>query len=1303
MRSTVKKLFGGIMAFVMILSVTASPIYDMFDCLGINNCFVAGAEEISQNSEAAFGVKGFPVGEDYFSRKSYLIKFTDANSEPICGVKLVWTDVYFNGYYDRTETLEALSNKWGVSAVMTHSRPAKVSVYFGDEYIMEISTADLSEEGMNKIKLFDGITDIRYSSDEKVWDNGKNGGIDVMDSAHIINCVDTVFGGEKTFYDFYLYVKMEGSPAKNYEVYCDDKLVATSEKNIIKLNTKDVAMGGTLSLKVIFPGGESATKPIRLKVNDNRKMNVEVKLDIGSLNLNLPDSLSWIGSPSLSIPKFPIVASYTGDEIRLGVCTEKDILNDDSKWTSFKGSIDNYVKDMKNGISGLKALGNKEKLKQFLSNSANGGDMPGVGKIDFTICGYGSAKLDPNGDTPKSISFNLVISADAYAAYTFQTVVWVIPVLIDMSGGVELGAEFNAEFINPFKDNSSFSGNVMIEVKPHISAFAGIGLKKVASLGIYGGANLPIKICVINSDKSKRGFNTVDVSGEFGVKASFLFFSYKKELISGTYNIYTRPNYIAQTMSVRDEVMSVESYPAESSIMEGVLNADNYSAEQTGKAELSLTDSEQGIIAENASPFSDADILTDGDTIILAAVNTDTSRGVNNQTYIVTSVYSDGKWSEAVEVNGTGYAEFSPRLFKKGEDIFLIYQQATEIFDDDADMDRVTSAVGIALSRLDKATMTFGETKVIYDVDGYNFALASDTGYSVWYHNIDGNPFGNTHNNNLVLFDGDECRIIKEELPHIMSLAVGNISGKTYIAYTLEGDGNYDTNGDTKLYICDTNNTQSVLVAEGNIETVQFTDYNRGMLIWQEDTKLYCIGAAEETPSVFSEAKLTNTFCVLDDGSICYIDKLDPEGDSILYAMARNDGQLTAPFEYDVLGKNVGRMVVRDNTILCNLSDEDDSFGICDLYLKTIKEKTDIRIDYVDVDPYDLIEDTDVHVDVYLTNNGSNEVNEVLLSFTDKEGNGVGSYLLTNADLESGESAKFSVPVSDDADVIGEKFYVTAEEMTVTNAFAASEATPDNNTHLVDFTATAICVHMDDYISSKENQLYVKVENENHVPANGTIKAMDGEGNVIYTEDFEDFTAGELIHFCLDEEDVIGDGDLSEMVTVTVETTDGNDVHKYNNTQTHYIGTECPVQLYCTESDKDSATLTWDEVSGDYGVEIEQLIDNCWQDAALITDASVGSYTVTGLNESSEYLFRMRLCKVKDEYIQYSGCSDVVDVTTSSDEDDSDTDNSSPETDEPEADDSSKPAPDTGAEGMAIATGIAFALTGIAILSKKRR
>lgn len=1300
MRNTAKRLLSGIMAFVMILSVTASPLYDVLNYFGVPSAFAAGAEEITvSDSETQDAVSWPQFGPQVRRIHTYLIKVVDQDNNPISGAKVEWSEM--------SNSYSTVTGSGGEATVKSVYWPSVKVFAQGYE---SVSVNDITKE--------DQVTVIRmnsasYSIDNVYYSDTEDGnGVDVLNSAHTINRQITVLN--PTYYDIFLRVSTSGTEAKNFMVYCDNKLISSTKENNIRINTESISGGGKLSVEVEFKDGYKLEKPIYLKVKDNSS-ELDFKLDVGSLDITLPDEYSWLGSLSLSLPEFPVYASYVNDEVRVAVGVNKDVMKEDSKWNGFTNSLEDWLEDVDNGLTGLAAMRSKETWTNYVNSQSNS-NVPGIPvKCKVNIAGYGSAKIDTAGRALNAISVKVVLSIDVCVNHSWQTLIWVIPFVFDISAGVNVSTVAELK-ISDFGEDTKVSGSFDLKIKPYVKFFAGVGLKKVASLGIYGGASLPVSICIYNDDASKVGLNTIDLTGELGIQASFLFFKYTKQLLSGEYNIYTRKNYIAKTIAVRDEVAYTTPCSFERDTLESMLNADNYSATQSSNDQLSLNDNEQGVIAENVSPFSDADVLVDGDTTIIAAVNTDTSRGINNQTYIVTSVYSEGKWSETTAVNNSGYAEFSPRLYKKGEDIFLIYQQATEIFGDDADANKVTGSVGIALSRLDKETMTFGETELIYGADGYNFSLATDKGYSVWYHNMDGDPFGNTNNNNIVLFDGEESKVIKEGLPHILALRIGNISGETYIAYTLEGDGNYETNGDTKLYLLDVNGGEPVLVSEGNIETVQFTDYNNGMLVWQNGTRLYSVAAAGESPTEFAQEEISNLFCVLDDGSICYVGKPDPEGDSVFYVMARHGEKLTAPFEYDTVSENIGRMIVRDNTILCNLSDGEQSFEICNLYLKTIKEKSDIRVDYVDVDAYDLLENSDIPMDVYLTNNGSDDVDMILFSFTDENGNNIGSHLLEDADLETGESQEFTISVSDSANIVGEKFYVTAEEISETNDIEPSDDSPENNKHPVDFSTTAIRVYIDDYKSDKENLLYVMIKNENHVPASGTINVSDSKGSVIYTEAFENLTAEDMIFFDLDEEKIIGKEDLSKMVTVTVETTHGNDNLMHNNTQTHYIGTECLVQLYGTEYDEDSVILTWDEVSDIYGVEIEQLIDGNWKEIAELDDASAGTYTVDGLEASDEWSFRIILTK-KDGYeIQRSECSNIVEVkevqedsnpetdvpeTDVSETDDPETDD--PETDDPETDDPVKPAPDTGAEGMAVAASVIFALTGIAILSKKRR
>ena len=243
------------------------------------------------------------------------------------------------------------------------------------------------------------------------------------------------------------------------------------------------------------------------------------------------------------------------------------------------------------------------------------------------------------------------------------------------------------------------------------------------------------------------------------------------------------------------------------------------------------------------------------------------------------------------------YSELAPKLYKSGDDIFLIYQQATKEFTDDAANSEITDNIGIAVSKFNPDTMKFENTNMIYSKEGYSFAPKTDGNLAVWVNNGDGNPFGNTDNKSIVIYDGENVTELKTEIGNVLSADVGTLAGNSYIAYTVDKDGDLTTTDDIQLYITSSDGSKTNLVAQGDIDSIAFSNKKYDMLLWSNGGKLSYLNS-ENTDSVISTDKIIgNCFGVLDDNTIYYFDSAN-QSESGLYVMNYNGTDWTMPYLY---------------------------------------------------------------------------------------------------------------------------------------------------------------------------------------------------------------------------------------------------------------------------------------------------------------------------------------------------------------------------------------------------------------------
>lgn len=960
--------------------------------LGCNSSFVirgntdSEAERYAKDNNIIFKSAGYSVPV-ISAKSSYNIKIVDNNGNPIknatvsCGT----TSCKATGGY-ASISFPSAGRIWKVSADK-----------YVDRYILlngltaDVNTIIMYPVGVAQKCYADKVYYSEKSDIDTVYTSGKINNYvndfqatEVLTGAKTIDLVRKEYGVIKN-YDFYLYCASDSNENATYEVYDGNKRLTTSSTKKIKLSTSMLNESSSLLIVEKFSDGSRNHYGVNLKAVDNKVSENSFELSTGSVSIAPSDDLSWLGSWNIDVPSFPLYAKCTGDEIRIGVGVTKDVLDSDSKFFDYKDSFDKLKDSRKNASPLLKAK-SLAKLKSKYIKSNGKTKLPGLKDgFDLTIVGCGYAKIQPGQDT-YTLGINVIVTADYSVTLSHQFFVGVIPVTVNIKAGASVEGNFDMSWVKN-GNSSGFANNTVLEltVEPYFKPYAGIGIDKVANVGVYGSLAMPIKITFMSPDKNAKGVNSVDIKGEAGLRANVLWFTYNYTIFKGSRNLYTKPqSMMTATIEQRIDVLNSIAYAAQSQRepIEEIFDIDNYDiVKESASAEF--TNSNSGLIAGNMSQFSSSDILTSGDMTILATVNTDESRGINNQSYIVTSVYKDGKWSTPERINDSVYSELAPKLYKSGDDIFLIYQQATKEFTDDAANSEITDNIGIAVSKFNHDTMKFENTNMIYSKEGYSFAPKTDGNLAVWVNNGDGNPFGNTDNNSIVIYDGENVTELKTEIGNVLSADVGTLAGNSYIAYTVDKDGDLTTTDDIQLYITSSDGSKTNLVAQGDIDSIAFSNKQFNMLLWSDGGKLSYLNS-ENTDSVISTDKVVgNFFGVLDDNTIYYFDSAN-QSESGLYVMNYNGTDWTMPYLYSSTDGNVVYAGSDGYNVFYSTCDDETYSGQRKLYSVKIKTVSDIQVNYIDFDPAYLVNSSQIPIDVSLTNNGSETVQTAAFRISDE-------------------------------------------------------------------------------------------------------------------------------------------------------------------------------------------------------------------------------------------------------------------------------------------------------------------------------
>ena len=1191
-------------------------------------------------------------------KSSYNIKIVDNNGNPIKNATVS----------DGTTSRKATGGYASIS-FPSAERIWKVSAdKYVDKYISEnelttdVNTIIMYPVGVAQKCYADKVYYSEKPDIDTVYTSGKINNYvsnfqatEVLTGAKTIDLVRKEYGIIKN-YDFYLYCASDSNENATYEVYDGKKRLTTSSTKKIKLNTSMLNESSSLLIVEKFADGSRNNYGVNLKAVDNKVSENSFELSTGSVSITPSDDLSWLGSWNIDVPSFPLYAKCTGDEIRIGVGITKDVLDSDSKFFDYKDSFDKLKDSRKNASPLLKAKTLAELKSKYIKSNGKT-KLPGLKDgFDLTIVGCGYAKIQPGQDT-YTLGINVIVTADYSVTLSHQFFVGVIPVTVNIKAGASVEGNFDMSWVKN-GNSSGFANNTVLEltVEPYFKPYAGIGIDKVANVGVYGSLAMPIKITFMSPDKNAKGVNSVDIKGEAGLRANVLWFTYNYTIFKGSRNLYTKPqSMMTATIEQRIDVLNSIAYAAQSQQepIEEIFDIDNYDiVKESASAEF--TNSNSGLIAGNMSQFSSSDILTSEDMTILATVNTDESRGINNQSYIVTSVYKDGKWGTPERINDSVYSELAPKLYKSGDDIFLIYQQATKEFTDDAANSEITDNIGIAVSKFNPDTMKFENTNMIYSKEGYSFAPKTDGNLAVWVNNGDGNPFGNTDNNSIVIYDGENVTELKTEIGNVLSADVGTLAGNSYIAYTVDKDGDLTTTDDIQLYITSSDGSKTNLVAQGDIDSIAFSNKKYDMLLWSNGGKLSYLNS-ENTDSVISTDKIIgNCFGVLDDNTIYYFDSAN-QSESGLYVMNYNGTDWTMPYLYSTTDGNVVYAGSDGYNVFYSTCDDETYSGQRKLYSVKIKTVSDIQVNYIDFNPAYLVNSSQIPIDVSLTNNGSETVQTVAFRISDEQMNTINTYTLENLNIEPGETSECTLLIKPEDNCIGKKIYVTVAEPSdssvltdeALDAYLKNDRTPENNRYGLDFTKSDLEVKTEEYKFGESHSLIFTVLNNTDVVTGGTLKVSDSTGKEILSRHFDDISFNESKIAELDESELVPEGKFSDEITVTV-ISDNDEYYDYNNTATQWISLTFDEKFddfSATDINKNGLTLKWDGISEKCGVFIEQLVGDEWKEIATLNDGSVGKYAVSGLTESTKYEFRIRAFKNYGSETGYSECK-MLEVST---------------------------------------------------------
>ena len=255
----------------------------------------------------------------------------------------------------------------------------------------------------------------------------------------------------------------------------------------------------------------------------------------------------------------------------------------------------------------------------------------------------------------------------------------------------------------------------MLNPSIKLSPFAGIGVGKLVGVGVYGAADLGAKWNIFGTNS---GLQTVDLTGELGVKGYLGPLEAKKAFAHQTWHLYTANTVNAQSLmsggaAWNEDFTAADLTPSDLSYLASESDWAPASAQTYAARAAQLKASYQPLLQNtyrNAQPV----MVSDGNALYAAFVRADADTGVR---YVALTKFDGNSWSEPVRVDAGAILDGAPQLCTDAAgNLWLAYARTTQEPGDS--LVAYAQHQNIVVGTVDKNTLAFTEQKV-YQSDNY--------------------------------------------------------------------------------------------------------------------------------------------------------------------------------------------------------------------------------------------------------------------------------------------------------------------------------------------------------------------------------------------------------------------------------------------------------------------------------------------------------------------------------------------------------------------------------------------------------
>lgn len=878
------------------------------------------------------------------------------------------------------------------------------------------------------------------------------------------------------------------SAVTGYAVYQNKKEIAKStDGNFQKLDVRDFVEGGGCFVRVTGANGQTMDTRINLQFAKN-SVNEDFKFELkgNRISFDVSDDVPYIGGTTVSFDlplEVPVVVSATTDKMQLGINLK---LNPDK---SKEEQIDSYIKNIKKMVTEKGVKRTKANAKALKNCAAQHNKAEFFKDYDITVCGYAEADFGSN----TASGYILFIVDRQLVDYEYNTVI-VIPISavplvfpITVQVGAELSLEAGAAVSYKF-DSRTWNGNVVLNPSVGLTPFVGIGYSKVTGVGAYGDADLNAKINLLGKNS---GCQTVDLTGEFGVKGYFGPWEWHKAFAHQTWHLYTansvKPHSLLSGAAwdaapeASEYTPSDLSYLAEESEWAPAA-VQTYAAARAAQLKASYQ-TLLGRTYRNAQPV----MVSDGNALYAAFVRADADTGVR---YIALTKFDGNSWSEPVRVDAAAILDEAPQLCTDAAgNLWLAYARTTQ--EPGNSLVDYAQHQTIVVGTVDKSTLAFTEQKV-YQSDNYMrlpaLSCVNGTPVLAWAESAVTDEGSVVNPAASAVYTAEyrggawlDARKAADAAG-VGSICIGAQNGAPAVAYTSDG----------KLYC------GSRLLAEnvtGRAVYGRLPSADADSFIWNAGGALH-----DEAGTIVTAEGMGREFVIV--------------GDSIYFNQSNGANANLAALHYDAVNDHWSAtiLLIGDEQYLENLNaaelngktyalgihttvtiSEDEVDDAKDLVWTQILPVSDLKLSDVSFDADALVPGETLPVTFTVTNSGDHTVSSLTLT-----ADGVST--AQDCQLLPGESAEFTVNIT-----------CPSEKRTV--AFAVQESgqddyTPEDNTAACTVGSADAEVELALLQIGSRKFLQAVVVNRGLEPASGSVLFAGPDGQTLAERTFQNLTYG---------------------------------------------------------------------------------------------------------------------------------------------------------------------------------------------------